>query len=228
MNEAFQAVVGGVSRAASRRTRAVPLPLLAPGLVWLLVFYAIPALNQLYVSLQTGPSRRLRRSTGTGRRLRDALSRYDEQFLRSIGYAATATVLAFIISFPLAYFIAFKAGRWRNLLLLLIILPFFTSLPRADGRVADDPRPTTASSSTCCRRRAARRRRAPAGDAHGRDRRHHLQLPALHGAAAVRVAGEGRPAADRGGDRPLRRRARRRSARSRCRWRCRASSPARC
>ena len=38
-----------------------------------------------------------------------------------------ATVAAFIISFPLAYFIAFRAGRWKNLLLLLIVLPFFTS-----------------------------------------------------------------------------------------------------
>ena len=65
---------------------------------------------------------------------------YPEQLVRSIEYAATATVLCLIISFPLAYFIAFKAGRWKNLLLLLIILPFFTSLPRADGRLADDPR----------------------------------------------------------------------------------------
>src|SRR3954451_19000319 len=55
------------------------------------------------------------------------LSDYREQFLRSIGYAAAATVLCFVISFPLAYFIAFKAGRWKNLMLLLIILPFFVS-----------------------------------------------------------------------------------------------------
>ena len=49
------------------------------------------------------------------------------QFIRSIGYAATATVLCLIIGFPLAYFTAFKAGRYKNLILLLIILPFFTS-----------------------------------------------------------------------------------------------------
>src|SRR3954451_24115760 len=55
------------------------------------------------------------------------LSDYHEQFLRSIGYAAAATVLCFVIAFPLAYFIAFKAGRWKNLMLLLIILPFFVS-----------------------------------------------------------------------------------------------------
>ena len=66
-----------------------------------------------------------------------------------------------------------------------------------------------------------------AGLAHGGDRRHHLQLPAVHGAAAVRLAGEDRPAADRGRDRPLRQ-PRDGVPRSRCRSRCRASSPARC
>ena len=47
--------------------------------------------------------------------------------MRSLGYAATATVLDFLIAFPLAYFVAFKAVRWKNALLLLIVLPFFTS-----------------------------------------------------------------------------------------------------
>src|SRR3954451_4224639 len=55
------------------------------------------------------------------------ISDYHEQFLRSIGYAAAATLLCFVIAFPLAYFIAFKAGRWKNFLLLLIVLPFFVS-----------------------------------------------------------------------------------------------------
>ena len=55
MNEAFEPVVGGVSRCACRGAAALlPLLLLAPGLAWLVVFFAIPALNQLYVSLQTG------------------------------------------------------------------------------------------------------------------------------------------------------------------------------
>ena len=98
----------------------------------------------------------------------------------------TATILCLIIAFPLAYFIAFKAGRWKNLMLLLIILPFFTSLRAADGRLAailtDDGWVVDALQDD----RPARRRRAAAGHAHGGDRRHHLQLPAVHGAAAVR------------------------------------------
>ena len=57
----------------------------------------------------------------------DALSEYATQFGRSFVYALLATALALAISYPLAYAIAFKAGRWRNLLLVLVVAPFFTS-----------------------------------------------------------------------------------------------------
>jgi spermidine/putrescine transport system permease protein len=57
----------------------------------------------------------------------DALDKYHEQFVRAFEYAAIATILAFVIAFPLAYVIAFRAGRWKNLLLLLVIAPFFTN-----------------------------------------------------------------------------------------------------
>jgi spermidine/putrescine transport system permease protein len=110
-----------------RRTAILPFVLLLPGLLWLIAFFAIPALTQLYVSLQEGNFEVGYEFAWNFSTYTDALSQYDEQFLRSLRYAATATVLAFVISFPLAYFIAFKAGRWRNLMLLLIILPFFTS-----------------------------------------------------------------------------------------------------
>ena len=105
----------------------LPYALLAPGLAWLLVFFAIPALNQLYVSLQDGNFETGYTFQWAWHTYGDAISTYKEQFFRSIGYALTATVLALVISFPLAYFIAFKAGRWKNLMLLLIVLPFFTS-----------------------------------------------------------------------------------------------------
>jgi len=42
-------------------------------------------------------------------------------------YAGTATVAALLIAYPLAYAIAFKSGRWKNILLVLVIAPFFTS-----------------------------------------------------------------------------------------------------
>jgi spermidine/putrescine transport system permease protein len=112
---------------ARRRRALFPLALLAPGLAWLLVFYAIPALNQAYVSLQSGSLERGYVFDWNFDVYSTAFERYHEQFFRSIAYAAVATLLAFVISFPLAYFIAFKSGRYKNLLLLLIVLPFFTS-----------------------------------------------------------------------------------------------------
>ena len=110
-----------------RRRRALfPYLLLAPGLVWLIVFYLIPSLTQAYVSLWEGNLEE-GYAFAWNWDTYSAVWDYREQFARSFGYAAVATLLALVISFPLAYFIAFKAGRWRNLMLLLIILPFFTS-----------------------------------------------------------------------------------------------------
>ena len=110
-----------------RRKALLPFALLAPGTAWLVLFFAVPALTQVYVSLQTGNFEVGYQFDWAWSTYKNALTQYDEQFLRSLGYAATATLLCFLIGFPLAYFIAFKAGRWRNLMLLLIILPFFTS-----------------------------------------------------------------------------------------------------
>jgi spermidine/putrescine transport system permease protein len=115
-----------------RRGGLLPYLLLAPGLAWLLVFFAVPALTQLYVSLQ---ERRIDEASlqityvfdWNVATYTDAIADYADQFGRSLWYAALATVAAFVISFPLAYFIAFKAGRWKNVMLLLIVLPFFTS-----------------------------------------------------------------------------------------------------
>jgi len=110
-----------------RRRKLLPWLFLAPGLAWLLIFFGIPLVNQLYVSLQTGDPETGYVFDWNFAVYGDAISDYHEQFLRSIGYAATATVLCFVIAFPLAYFIAFKGGRFKNVMLLLIILPFFVS-----------------------------------------------------------------------------------------------------
>jgi spermidine/putrescine transport system permease protein len=57
----------------------------------------------------------------------DALSTYQEQFVRGLAYAGSATVLALLLGYPLAYAIAFKSGRFKNAMLVLVIAPFFTS-----------------------------------------------------------------------------------------------------
>jgi spermidine/putrescine transport system permease protein len=110
-----------------RRRQLLPWLFLGPGLLWLIVFFAIPLVNQLNVSLQSGDAETGYSFTWEFSVYTNAISDYSTQFIRSIGYSATATILCLIIGFPLAYFTAFKAGRFKNLILLLIILPFFVS-----------------------------------------------------------------------------------------------------
>jgi spermidine/putrescine transport system permease protein len=110
-----------------RRRQLLPWLFLGPGLLWLVVFFAIPLLNQANVSLQSGDAETGYAFNWAFSTYTNAIRDYDTQFIRSIGYSATATLLCLIIGFPLAYFTAFRAGRFKNLILLLIILPFFTS-----------------------------------------------------------------------------------------------------
>ncbi len=100
--------------------------LLLPGAVWLFIFFVVPLLFLLSMSLQTG-------SLEEGYKLTFAFSNYEviwdfrAQFLRSFLYAGLATLLCLIIAYPLAYTIAFKSGRWKGALLVAVIAPFFTS-----------------------------------------------------------------------------------------------------
>ena len=110
-----------------RRRKLLPWLFLAPGLLWLIVFFAVPIGQQLVVSLMSGNPEQGFTFTWAFDNFSRVVSDYNEQFLRSIVYAAVATFLCFVIAFPLAYFIAFKAGRWKSFMLLLIILPFFVS-----------------------------------------------------------------------------------------------------
>jgi spermidine/putrescine transport system permease protein len=109
-----------------RRRALLPYLLLGPGLLWLVVFYLVPVVNQSYVSLQVGNVEDGYVFDWAWSVYSEAVTDYGAQFGRSFLYAGIATVLAFVISFPLAYYIAFKS-KHKNLLLLLIVLPFFTS-----------------------------------------------------------------------------------------------------
>jgi spermidine/putrescine transport system permease protein len=124
--------VGSEERVAAEPTREVrhswtPYLLLAPGLLWLTVFFLVPMATLFSQSLQTGSIGQGYALTWNWSTYTDALSTFSDQFLRSFLYAGTATLLAFAICYPLAYVIAFHAGRWRNLMLILVIAPFFTS-----------------------------------------------------------------------------------------------------
>ncbi|WP_217177849.1 ABC transporter permease [Streptomyces sp. AC495_CC817] len=110
-----------------KRGRWTPYLLLAPGLIWLLVFFAMPMVYQASTSVQTGSLEEGYQVTWHFATYWDALGEYYPQFLRSVLYAGSATVLCLLLGYPLAYLIAFRAGRWRNLILILVIAPFFTS-----------------------------------------------------------------------------------------------------
>ncbi|MEU1790238.1 ABC transporter permease [Streptomyces sparsogenes] len=114
-------------RRAAVRKRLVPYWLLLPGMLWLLVFFVAPMVYQASTSIQTGSLEAGFKVTWHISTYWDALAEYYPQFLRSVLYAATATALCLLLGYPLAYVIAFKAGRWRNLLMVLVIAPFFTS-----------------------------------------------------------------------------------------------------
>src|SRR3954451_12211186 len=109
------------------RRKLLPWLFLGPGLLWLLIFFLYQLLNQASVSLMSGDPEQGYTLTWAFHTYWDAIRDYKEQFGRSIVYAGVATLLCLIIAFPLAYFTAFKAGRWKGLILLLIILPFFMS-----------------------------------------------------------------------------------------------------
>jgi spermidine/putrescine transport system permease protein len=111
-----------------RRHRGlVPYLFLVPGGLWLIVFFVLPLVTVASVALQEG-------SLGTGFRLTfnfgifpEAIARWDTQLLRSLQFGLIVTVLAMLIGYPMAYTIAFRGGRYKNILLLFVIMPFFTS-----------------------------------------------------------------------------------------------------
>ena len=105
----------------------VPYLFLIPGGLWLLAFFVVPMLVMASVSLQTG-------SLGTGYALTWNFGVYPEmigawapQFERSLWYSIVVTALTLAVGYPMAYTIAFRGGRYKSILLLLVILPVFTA-----------------------------------------------------------------------------------------------------
>ena len=113
----------------TRRRGLTGYLLLLPGTLWLLIFFVVPFYSLLAASLYD-PSG----SDATGYTMTyhfanyvDALKQYWPQLLRALFYGALATFFALVLGYVLAYAIAFKSGRWKNLMLVLVIAPFFTS-----------------------------------------------------------------------------------------------------
>jgi spermidine/putrescine transport system permease protein len=110
-----------------RVRRLAPYLLLLPGLGYLLLFYAYPAVQMFLVSLWTGNITEGYQMTWNWGIYAEGFRTYWPFLVRSAEYGGLATILAFALGYPLAYTIAFKGGRYKNVLLFLVIAPFFTS-----------------------------------------------------------------------------------------------------
>lgn len=109
-----------------RRRSFAPFFLTLPGNLWLLIFFLIPMVTMMSLSLQQGTIETGYRFTGHWQTYVEALGKYDTQLIRSLIYGLVVTVATLAISYPMAYWIALYGGRRKNLYLLLILLPFFT------------------------------------------------------------------------------------------------------
>ena len=110
-----------------RRRGLLPYLLLTPGLLWLVLFFAVPLYYMARISLETGTIDTGYQFNWHFQTYADALSNYDTQLVRSFLYAGAATLISFGIGYPLAYAIAFRGGKWKNALLFLVIVPFFVT-----------------------------------------------------------------------------------------------------
>jgi spermidine/putrescine transport system permease protein len=112
---------------ARLRKAGLPYLLLLPGLGFLILFFGLPLVYMALESLKTGTIDTGFQLTWEFSNYTDALRNYDKQFIRSFEYAGLATLVALLIGYPLAYVIATRAGRYRNALLLAVIVPFFVT-----------------------------------------------------------------------------------------------------
>ena len=108
----------------------VPYLLLFPGFAFLFTFFILPIINLAQTSTQTpvkgGDTGQYEQTLAFSNYIQ-AFVDNKEQFARSFIYATLATVFALAIAYPLAYAIAFKSGKFKNILLVLVVAPFFTS-----------------------------------------------------------------------------------------------------
>ncbi|MGL5827664.1 MAG: ABC transporter permease [Nocardioides sp.] len=113
----------------ARRFRLTGYLLLLPAALWLTLFFIVPMVSMVSTSLYD-PSGSLDEGyamTGHVANYLTGIQDYSEHLIRSFVYAGSATIACIVLGYPLAYAIAFKSGRWKNLMLVAVIAPFFTS-----------------------------------------------------------------------------------------------------
>lgn len=111
----------------TRHRWLVPYLLVAPGLLWLLFFFVVPNIQMVVMSLSSGTVGSGFAFTWEFSNFTDALTRFPDNFRNSLVYGGLATLLCFLIGYPMAYGIAFRGGKYKTFLLFLVVAPFFTS-----------------------------------------------------------------------------------------------------
>ncbi|MGZ8613513.1 MAG: ABC transporter permease [Actinomycetota bacterium] len=116
------------AQALARRQRRVAYGILAPGGIYLVIAFIVPLILVVYTSLQSGGL------LSGGYTFNWAFENYADAFssskifiARALVYAALATLFSILLAYPMAYWIAFYAGRWKSTLFFLILVPFFVS-----------------------------------------------------------------------------------------------------
>ena len=129
MERHLQSDLPVVEEAPERRRRRskAPYGLASPALVWLLVLFVVPMIAMVSLSLQTGNSLEGFRQTFRFANYADALSANWIYVVRSLRNAAIVTATALLLAYPVAYWIAFYGGKFKNVFLFLLLLPFFIS-----------------------------------------------------------------------------------------------------
>lgn len=111
----------------TRRRWLLPYLLMAPGLLWLAIFFVLPNVQMVMMSLSSGTISSGFEFTWNVDNYIGVFTRFPDNFRNSIVFGGLSTLLCFLIGFPLAYGIAFRGGRYKTLLLFLVVAPFFTS-----------------------------------------------------------------------------------------------------
>jgi spermidine/putrescine transport system permease protein len=122
--------MAGVAASSRQRSKIAPYLMIAPALIYLAIFFVWPVISLAMTSLSTAGGSVFLPTMEFGWKFSnysEAFSKYQDQILRSFGYAIVATIVCLLLAYPLAYVIAFKAGRYKNLILGLVILPFFVT-----------------------------------------------------------------------------------------------------
>jgi spermidine/putrescine transport system permease protein len=116
-----------VAGESQRKGGFTPYALLAPGMIWLILFFMLPVWFLLQTALSKADAVGNTSFVWKWSNFSDSWTLYQHQYLLSFRYALIATLFCIAIGYPLAYVIAFRGGRYKNLLLGLVVVPFFTS-----------------------------------------------------------------------------------------------------